>query len=71
MYTPTAYCGSMPPSTETTAMIHYECYVCHVSATCVVTPSATLAWCDHMANHADPTHYGQWTWSVVPLPLGQ
>jgi len=52
-----------------TAMIHYECFTCGVTATCVVTSSATLAWLDHMENHAERKNYGQWSWTVLALPL--
>jgi len=52
-----------------TQMIHYHCDTCGISATCVDTPSARLAWCDHMDNHAVKAGYGQWVWTVVPLPL--
>lgn len=54
-----------------TAMIHYQCYTCGVNATCVHTPSADLAWLDHMENHAERTNYGRWTWTAVQLELGQ
>ena len=50
-----------------TAMIHYQCYVCHATATCVANEPANLAWHDHMANHALPKHYGAWTWTVQQL----
>lgn len=48
-------------------MIHYECHVCAVTATCVVTPSSSLAWLDHMEAHADRGAFSSWTWSVEPL----
>jgi len=51
-------------------MIHWQCHTCHVTATCVVTPSAELAWLDHMENHVMKKGYSQWTWTVVPLPIG-
>lgn len=52
-----------------TMMIHWQCGVCEVSATCVATPSAELAWLDHMENHASKDRYQAWTWTIVPLPL--
>jgi len=52
-----------------TGMVHYECYTCHMTATCVATPAAVLAWLDHMATHLLQDNYGAWTWAVVPLPL--
>jgi len=51
-------------------MVHYECYVCSMVASCVLNASSNLAWHDHMANHADPTLFGQWVWTVVALPFG-
>lgn len=54
---------------DETNMVHFECYVCKVSATCVQTPSADLAWLDHMENHGAKDAYGRWTWSVVTLPM--
>lgn len=50
-----------------TQMIHLQCDVCSMTATCVLTPSATLAWCEHMARHADQSAYRAWHWVVVPL----
>lgn len=50
-------------------MAHYECQTCHMEATVVVTPSAELAWLDHMETHAVKDHYRMWTWSVVELPI--
>lgn len=52
-----------------TAMVHYECSTCGMAATCVVTPSAELAWLDHMDTHALPRNYRAWTWSALELPL--
>lgn len=52
-----------------TQMIHFECRVCGISATCVATPSADLAWLDHMATHSASDAFGAWTWEVQPLPL--
>jgi hypothetical protein len=69
LYTPTAYCGLMTEHPITTAMIHYECGVCHIAATCVANGSAELAWFDHMATHAVETDYRAWTWSVLQLDL--
>lgn len=51
-----------------TPMVHYECYTCHISATCVFTPSADLAWLDHMETHAVRDNFGRWTWTAVALP---
>ena len=53
---------------EQTDMIHLECGVCGVSATCVATPTADLAWHDHMAIHADQSCFSAWTWTVQRLP---
>lgn len=50
-------------------MIHWECRTCGMSATCVVTPAAELAWLDHMDTHSAKFNYGAWTWTVVPLEL--
>lgn len=63
----THYCGEMEQQQASTNMIHYECEVCGVSATCVITPSAELAWLDHMATHASPKAFQAWTWTAVPL----
>lgn len=52
-----------------TQMIHFECEVCSMSATCVVTPATELAWLDHMATHAARDAFRQWTWTAVELPL--
>lgn len=52
-----------------TSMVHFECHTCHMNATCVATPTATLAWLDHMDTHALPANYSAWTWTVVKLPL--
>lgn len=59
----------MQQSGEQTVMIHFQCYVCHMTATCVLTSSARLAWHDHMANHALRDAFGQWVWHVEPLPF--
>lgn len=48
-------------------MVHFQCHVCDVRATCVVTNAAVLAWLDHMEIHAAKTAYDAWTWVVVPL----
>jgi len=53
----------------TTDMIHYQCYTCGISATCVTTSAAELAWFDHMQTHALVDHFGAWTWTVQQLPL--
>lgn len=50
-------------------MIHYQCYACGITATCVVTQSSSPAWEDHMATHADPTYFESWTWMVKKLPF--
>jgi len=52
-----------------TNMVHYECHTCAMSATCVATSSSSLAWLDHMAIHADPRNFSQWTWMVQALPF--
>jgi len=57
----------MPEQLPEVPMVHYECDVCHIAATCVVTPSAELAWLDHMETHSAKTAYKAWTWHVVPL----
>jgi len=57
----------MSSGNESTAMIHFECGTCGVNATCVDTPSARLAWYDHMENHALKQNYRAVTWVVVPL----
>lgn len=59
----------MPDTGAETNMVHFQCYTCHVTATCVLTPSADLAWLDHMSNHAMQENYGRWTWQVVPLNI--
>jgi len=53
------------------AMVRYECNVCPMSASCVVTAVSELAWLDHMETHADPLDYRGWTWTVYPLPFGE
>lgn len=53
-----------------TRMVHYHCDVCGMTATCVATPAAVLAWMDHMGRHVRTQDYGVWTWEVVALPLG-
>jgi hypothetical protein len=65
------YCGRMDDYARETHMLHFQCETCGITATCVDTPSATLAWLDHMDNHAVKTGYRRWTWTVTPLPLGQ
>jgi len=52
-----------------TAMIHFECGVCGMAATLVDTPTGSLAWLDHMENHAQKKHYRAWTWTAVQLDL--
>lgn len=59
----------MRHSEAETAMIHYECGVCSMSATLVDTPAGNLAWHDHMATHAVSTDYRAWTWTAVQLPF--
>lgn len=68
--TGTTTVNAMSDAGAATTMVHFECYTCHVSATCVLTPSADLAWCDHMEQHAMKDHYGRWVWEVVPLSMG-
>jgi len=51
-----------------TDMIHLECEVCGTYATCVATPSADLAWLDHMNTHSAKDAYKAWTWQVQRLP---
>lgn len=48
-------------------MIHFECQVCHMSATVVSTPAGELAWLDHMNTHAMKDDFKAWTWTVLPL----
>jgi hypothetical protein len=55
---------------EAVPMVHYECYTCHMQATCVQTPSSDLAWLDHMENHGAKDNYGVWVWDVVPFEFG-
>jgi hypothetical protein len=50
-------------------MVHYQCYTCGISATCVLTSSAELAWLDHMEIHAVKDNFGAWTWAVLQLDL--
>lgn len=52
-----------------TSMVHYECHVCDMTATCVKTTTASLAWQSHMDKHARKRGYSMWTWKVLPLPL--
>lgn len=59
----------MTSTDGSTAMVHYACRVCALTATCVATPTAVLAWLDHMENHAVRDAYDAWTWTVVPLDL--
>lgn len=59
---------------STTAMIRYECDVCDMVATCVVTEATSLAWLDHMDTHERTATYHAWSWEVVPLlfePVGE
>lgn len=65
-----SYCAHMQNRDEETAMIHYQCHTCGITATCVVTPVSDLAWLDHMDQHGAKTNYSAWTWAVIPLPLG-
>lgn len=51
------------------AMIHFQCYACGMTATCVVTDVVADAWSDHMATHEDPSYFESWTWGVTPLPF--
>lgn len=64
------YVVPMSETGEVVEMVHYECYTCHMSATMVVTPSADLAWLDHMENHGAKKNYGRWCWAVLALPIG-
>lgn len=48
-----------------TAMVLFECHVCHAQAVCVDNQPARLAWLDHMENHANKTDYGAYTWTAV------
>jgi hypothetical protein len=59
----------MTEQSRETAMVHYECNVCGITATVVSTPSALLAWCDHMETHAWKKGYDVWTWTVLHLDL--
>jgi len=59
----------MQDSTTDTAMVHFECHTCHMTATCVATAAAELAWLDHMDNHAEKKNYSAWSWTVARLPL--
>jgi hypothetical protein len=52
-----------------TYMLHLECFQCPMTATLVHTPTAIVAWQDHMATHPDPLAFGQWAWHVVALPF--
>jgi hypothetical protein len=57
----------MADDDATTLMMRWECYVCGMAATCVATDTAERAWREHMALHADPTHFGAWGWAVIAL----
>lgn len=50
-------------------MIHLSCDTCGITATCVATPAADLAWLDHMETHAVKDGYRAWTWTVVQLDV--
>jgi hypothetical protein len=52
-----------------TSMIHYQCQVCGMTATCVVTAVTSLAWLDHMDSHADSSLFLSWTWQALQLEL--
>lgn len=66
----------MPEPTPTNApkyvtqMIHYQCGVCPMTATVVDNPAGTLAWHDHMINHARMLNFRSWTWVVEQMDLG-
>lgn len=60
----------MQQSGRETDMIHLHCHVCGINATCVATPSADLAWLDHMETHSAKTSYSAWTWTVQQLDVG-
>lgn len=61
------YCGGVKESGEGTAMVHYVCDTCGMSATMVATPTGDLAWLDHMATHAVKDGYRAYTWTVLRL----
>lgn len=50
-----------------TTMIRYECCQCDMTATCVATEEAAVAWGDHMLTHVDAWAYRSWVWTIVPL----
>jgi hypothetical protein len=53
-----------------TQMIHYECHVCDMTATCVRNEPAEAAWYDHMGTHPLLSEFSAFTWEVHQLPLG-
>nr|CRY97790.1 hypothetical protein [uncultured prokaryote] len=53
-----------------TEMIHYQCGVCSMTATVVNTPTSTLAWHDHMMQHARMLNFRSWTWAIEQMDLG-
>lgn len=56
-----------PPVTH---MVHYECHVCEMTATCVHNEPAEAAWYAHMATHPLLSEFSAFTWEVEQLPLG-
>ena len=54
-------------SPQTESMIRYECDVCDVGATCVVTEASARAWLDHMETHGLDATYSAWVWEVHQL----
>lgn len=57
-------------NTQTTAMFHFFCKECGMSATIVDTPAGRGAWEDHMRLHPRPENFDTWTWEILPLELG-
>lgn len=51
----------------TTQMVHYECGVCDMQATCVATAASELAWLDHMDVHVVKDDFSAWTWTIQRL----
>jgi len=61
--------GPGEKNTRGTDMLHFSCNVCAMTATLVETPSAWVAWRDHMECHTRPHDYGVWTWQALQLPF--
>jgi len=57
----------MQQTGDETPMVHWQCHICGISATCVLNPPAELAWLDHMENHANKADYSSWTWTALTL----